>query len=158
MFYGGEQEKGLRPGTEALHQIAGMAKALELSYKNLNAHREYITELKNYLHAQMESHFKGFKINGLEENAGESEIFYNITNLLLPLAEAKTAMILFTLDMQGVAVSRGSACQSGSVRPSHVLKEILSADAVKRPSLRISFSHYNTIDDIDLLIEALKKV
>ncbi len=67
-------------------------------------------------------------------------------------------MILFHLDMQGVAVSRGSACQSGSVRPSHVLKEILPEGDVKKPSLRISFSHENTTEDIDLLVAALKTV
>ena len=65
-------------------------------------------------------------------------------------------MMLFTLDMKGIAVSRGSACQSGSVKPSHVLAEFLLPEEVKKPSLRISFSHFNTKEDIDLLIEGLK--
>ena len=65
-------------------------------------------------------------------------------------------MILFNLDMKGISVSRGSACQSGSVKPSHVLAEFLSPEETKKPSLRISFSHFNTKEDIDLLIEALK--
>ena len=82
--------------------------------------------------------------------------FYNLLNVLLPLDESKTSMILFHLDMKGIAVSRGSACQSGSIRPSHVLAEILSADDLKKPSLRISFSHFNTTEDIDLLIEGIK--
>lgn len=155
MLYGGEQEKGLRGGTEPVHQIAGMAKALELSYAGLYEHRLHITNVKKYLHEQLELHFPGFKVNG--ETHGE-ELFYNITNILLPLPEDKTAMILFSLDMQGVEVSRGSACQSGSVKPSHVLKEILSANDIKKPSLRISFSHYNTNEDVDMLITALKKL
>jgi cysteine desulfurase len=155
MLYGGEQEKGLRGGTEPIHQIAGMAKALELSYAGLNEHRTHIFALKQYLHEQLEINFPGFKING--DAPGEA-LFYNITNILLPIPEDKTAMILFSLDMQGVEVSRGSACQSGSVKPSHVLKEILSPDAIKKPSLRISFSHYNTKEDVDLLIEALIKL
>ena len=67
-------------------------------------------------------------------------------------------MILFHLDMKGIAVSRGSACQSGSVKPSHVLLEILSEEDLKKPSLRISFSYSNTIEDIDILIDALKKI
>ena len=67
-------------------------------------------------------------------------------------------MILFHLDMRGIAVSRGSACQSGSIRPSHVLAEILSPEELKKPSLRISFSHFNTLDDIDLLIDGLKSM
>jgi len=158
MIYGGEQEKGLRGGTEAIHQIAGMAKALELSYQNLEAERAHISAIKDYLLEQLGVHFPGFKINGLPENGNGSELFYNITNVLMPLPEDKTAMILFHLDMQGIAVSRGSACQSGSIKPSHVLKEILPEADIKKPSLRISFSHYNTKEDIDLLIAALKTV
>ena len=67
-------------------------------------------------------------------------------------------MLLFNLDMKGIAVSRGSACQSGSIKPSHVLAEILSAENIRKPNLRISWSHYNTKSDIDFLIEALKKI
>jgi cysteine desulfurase len=67
-------------------------------------------------------------------------------------------MILFHLDMKGIAVSRGSACQSGSINPSHVLVEMLSGDDYLMPSLRISFSHYNTKEDIDALMEALKSL
>jgi cysteine desulfurase len=152
LFFGGEQEKGLRAGTEALHQIAGMAKALELSYTNLKTERTYISELKSYLISQLEIEFPAFTINGTADG------FYNILNVLLPFSEDKTAMILFHLDMKGIAVSRGSACQSGTIKPSHVLAEMLSNEDLKKPSLRISFSHYNTKKDIDLLIEALKSI
>lgn len=152
IFYGGEQEKGLRAGTEALHQIAGMANALEHSYTNLETERTYISELKNYLITQLEIEFPAFVINGTVDG------FYNMLNVLLPFSEDKTAMILFHLDMKGIAVSRGSACQSGAIKPSHVLAEMLSNEDLKKPSLRISFSHYNTKEDIDLLIEALKTI
>ncbi|MGV3459468.1 MAG: cysteine desulfurase family protein [Flavobacterium sp.] len=158
LIAGGEQEKGLRAGTEAVHQIAGMAKALELSYANLDADMEHIISLKKYLFEQLNIHFPGYKINGTDKGKGQEQLFYNIANVMLPLPEEKTAMILFQLDMKGIAVSRGSACQSGSIKPSHVLQEILCDDDLKRPSLRISFSHYNTTEDIDLLIEALKTV
>jgi cysteine desulfurase len=151
LFFGGEQEKGQRPGTEAIHQIAGMAKALELSYQNLETESEYIASLKNYTIEKLEIDFPGFKING--ENT-----FYNLLNVILPFDESKTAMLLFHLDMKGIAVSRGSACQSGSIRPSHVLAEILSDHDLKKPSIRISFSHFNTTEDIDLLMEGLKSI
>lgn len=149
LIYGGEQEKSLRPGTEAVHQIVGMAKALDISYANLDAENTHILGLQNYLLAQLENEFTGFKINGENSCA-------NIVNVQLPIAQEKTAMMLFNLDMRGIAVSRGSACQSGSNRPSHVLAEILSKEDLKKPSLRISLSHQNTTDDIDKLIIALK--
>lgn len=158
VIVGGEQEKGLRAGTEAVHQIAGMAKALELAYANLEEDRSHIISLKKYLSAQLDIHFSGYKINGTDKGEGQEKLFYNIANIMLPLPEEKTAMILFQLDMKGIAVSRGSACQSGSIKPSHVLQEILCDDDLKKPSLRISFSHYNTNEDIDLLIEALKSI
>lgn len=152
LFFGGEQEKGLRAGTEAVHQIAGMAKALELCYYNLESDKAYVTELKNYLLLQLEIAFPAFSINGSQD------CFYNILNISLPFPEEKTAMILFHLDMKGIAVSRGSACQSGTTKPSHVLAEMLSREDLMKPNLRISLSHFNTKVDIDLLIEALKTI
>ncbi|MET3030006.1 cysteine desulfurase family protein [Flavobacterium johnsoniae] len=152
LIFGGEQEKGLRAGTEAVHQIAGMAKALSLSYENLDQERNYISDLKKYLIQQLEIEFPGFRINGKKDD------FYNIINITLPFSSDKTSMLLFSLDMKGIAVSRGSACQSGSIKPSHVLKEMLSEADLKLPNLRISFSHYNTREDIDWLIESLKNV
>ncbi|MFV8393640.1 cysteine desulfurase family protein [Flavobacterium sp. LB2P6] len=152
LFFGGEQEKGLRAGTEALHQIAGMAKALEISYAKLETEQKHIAELKSYLITLLKMEFPEFKINGNPNG------FYTVLNILLPFAAAKTAMILFHLDMKGIAVSRGSACQSGSIKPSHVLAEMLSVEDLKKPSLRISFSHLNTKEDIDLLIDALKSI
>jgi cysteine desulfurase len=151
LFYGGEQEKGLRAGTEAVHQVVGMAKALELSYQELASEASYIADLKAYCTNQLQSNFPEIKING-------TTTFYNILNVLLPFSEEKTAMILFNLDMKGIAVSRGSACQSGSVKPSHVLAEILKEEDLKKPSLRISFSHYNTKEDIDALLDGLKGI
>ena len=152
LIFGGEQEKGLRAGTESIHNIAGMAKALEISYENLEAERKHISDLKNYFVSQLKSNFPEFKINGNPDG------FYNIINVLLPFSEDKTSMILFNLDMKGIAVSRGSACQSGSIKPSHVLLEILSDDEIRKPSLRISFSHFNMEEDVDILIEALKGI
>lgn len=152
LLFGGEQEKGLRAGTEAVHQIAGMAKALSISYEKLDEERAYILDLKNYLIEQLEIYFPDFRINGKKED------FYNIINIILPFSSDKTSMLLFSLDMKGIAVSRGSACQSGSIKPSHVLNEMLSETDLKLPNLRISFSHYNTKEDIDWLIESLKVV
>jgi cysteine desulfurase len=129
-----------------------MAKALVLSYSNLEVQRQSISDLKKYLIDQLEVEFPAFEINGSPEG------FYTILNIMLPFSEDKTALILFNLDMKGIAVSRGSACQSGSNKASHVLAEMLSNEDLRKPSLRISFSHYNTKEDIDLLIKALKSI
>lgn len=152
LIVGGEQEKGLRAGTEAPHQVVGMAKALELSYEHLDNDRKIITDLKDYCKQQLLAHFPGIKFNGSENS------FYNVLNILLPFSPEKAAMMLFHLDMKGIAVSRGSACQSGSQKPSHVLAEFLSEEDLKKPSLRLSFGNENTKQEIDTLIEVLKNV
>lgn len=151
LIVGGEQEKGMRAGTEANHQIAGMAKALEIDIDNLEKDSKYISELKQYCKVQLLTNFPEMKING-------NPTFYNILNVQLPFSEDKAAIILFNLDIKGIAVSRGSACQSGSVKSSHVLFEMLNKEDLKKPSLRISFSYLNTKEDIDGLIDALKSV
>lgn len=151
IIYGGEQEKGLRAGTEGVHQIAGMAKAFEIAMETLTDETQYITDLKNYCSQQLKLNFESLKFNG--ENT-----FYNIINVILPFSEEKTSMILFNLDMKGISVSRGSACQSGSMKPSHVLAEFLNEEDLKKPAIRISFSHYNTKEEIDVLINELKSI
>ncbi|MCF6140724.1 cysteine desulfurase [Flavobacterium sp. K77] len=152
LFFGGEQEKGLRAGTEALHQIAGMAHALTLSYESLSEDEQHIKLLKSYLLKSLEDSFPGVRVNGPAEG------LHTVVNILLPFSESKTAMILFHLDMKGIAVSRGSACQSGSIKPSHVLAELLTGEDLKKPSLRVSMSHYNTKEDIDLFVQALHAI
>lgn len=150
LFYGGEQEKGIRPGTESLHNIVGMSKALQLAYEKLDEDREYIQNLKKYTIQKLQHHFPEVQFNG-----NENQTFYTILNVKLPLDASKSAMILFNLDMKGIAVSRGSACQSGSPRPSHVLEAFLDETNRAKPSIRISFSHFNSQREIDLLMEAL---
>lgn len=152
MIFGGEQEKGLRAGTEAVHQVVGMAKALEMAHELLEEEKAHIKSLKNYCKERLIEVFPELRVNG------NGDGFYNILNVALPLSEDKAAMMLFQLDMQGIAVSRGSACQSGSQKPSHVLAEFLTEEDLKKPSLRISFGHDNTKEDIDRLIEVLQLV
>lgn len=152
MIFGGEQEKGLRAGTEAPHQVVGMAKALELSYANLDEERKHITAIKEYCKTKFKEVFPDVHFNG--DGVG----FYNILNVLLPISSEKAAMLLFQLDMQGIAASRGSACQSGSQKASHVLSEFLCDEDLAKPNIRVSFSHETTKEDIDRLIEVLQAV
>lgn len=152
LIVGGEQEKGLRAGTEAPHQVVGMAKALELSYQHLNEDRDKISSLKEYCKKRLHETFENITFNGC------NEAFYNVLNIRLPFSPEKAAMMLFQLDMKGIAVSRGSACQSGSQKPSHVLAEFLNEEELQKPSLRVSFGHENTKEEIDHFIEVLKTV
>ncbi len=152
IFKGGDQEKGLRAGTENTFAIAGMAKALEIAIENLIPNQKHLTDLKQYATAQLLKVFPETLINGGTSTAP------HILNITLPLEESKAAMIVFLLDMQGICVSRGSACQSGSSKPSHVLQEILSENLLKKPSIRISFSYLNTTKDVDDLMVALQKI
>jgi cysteine desulfurase len=105
----------------------GYGKSIELSYANLEVEQNHITELKLFI-IQLKTEFPDFKINGT--------LIVLCFECSLPFPSKKTAMLLFHLDMKGIVVSRGSACQSGSIKPSHVLAEMLSYDDLK-PSLRI---------------------
>ena len=83
---------------------------------------------------------------------------YTSVNVCLPVAPEKSAMFLFQLDLKGIACSKGSACQSGSTMGSHVLAEILDDNEMQRPSVRFSFSIYNTKEEIDYLVDVLKEL
>lgn len=153
LLFGGDQEKGLRAGTESLHNIAGMSKALEITVANHEADKKHIVALKNYLVEKIQSNFPESQF------AGNPEITqHNIVNVILPIEETKAGMIVFLMDMNGVAISRGSACQSGSSKPSHVLEAFVATEYLNKPNIRISLSKFNTFEDIDLLIDAIKKI
>ena len=82
---------------------------------------------------------------------------YTVINLSLPIQEAAKGMLLFQLDLKGIACSQGSACQSGSQKGSFVLNAIYGDEKMKVPSLRFSLSHYNTKDEIDYVVGVLKE-
>ena len=153
---GGEQEKGLRAGTEAVHNIAGMEVAFNLCYKNLNKNTEKLKNLKQYFIHQLKHHFPEIVFNGTSESLEESS--YAIVNVGFPALQHQDNTLLFQLDLKGIACSKGSACQSGSVQVSHVLSAFMPKEALQYPSLRFSFSAFNTIEEVDFLIESLKEI
>ncbi|PKG52779.1 cysteine desulfurase family protein [Olleya sp. 1-3] len=155
LIFGGEQERGHRAGTEAVHNIVGLEEALKLSYQNLEEEKAYITTLKTYFIKQLETNFPGVGFNGSSADFEKST--YTVLNTCLPIASEKALILLFQLDLKGIACSKGSACQSGSSKGSHVLSQILSDDDMQKPSLRFSFSKYNTTEEIDYVIEVLKE-
>ncbi len=151
---GGEQERGLRAGTESVHNIAGLEKAMVLAYDNLEEEQNYIKILKSYFISELKSKIPDVSFNGLSEDMDNST--YTLINVRLPIAADKSAMFLFQLDLKGIACSRGSACQSGSSQKSHVLTEILNNDDLEKPSIRFSFSKFNTKEEVDYVISVLK--
>lgn len=154
LIHGGEQERGLRAGTEAVYAIAGMAEALKLSYQKLAKERRYIAELKGYFKEQLEKHIPGVKFNGGCSDSARST--YTLLNVCLPISSEKAMMLLFQLDLKGIACSKGSACQSGAEGGSHVLNEILSDDDLSKPSIRFSFSSFNKKEEVDYVVAVLK--
>ncbi|MFQ3240282.1 MAG: cysteine desulfurase [Olleya marilimosa] len=155
LIFGGEQERGYRAGTEAVHNIVGLEEALKLSYENLEEERAYITDLKKYFIEKLVLNFSGVSFNGSCADFDKST--YTVLNVCLPIAPEKGPILLFQLDLKGIACSKGSACQSGSAQGSHVLSQILSYEDMQKPSIRFSFSKYNTKEEIDYVIEVLKE-
>ncbi|PPK93682.1 MULTISPECIES: cysteine desulfurase family protein [Nonlabens] len=155
LILGGSQERGIRAGTESVHNIVGMDLALKMAYDNLEEDRAYVLDLKNYFQEQLEKHVPGVKFNG---NCGDhKESTYTLLNVCLPCPADKAAMLLFTMDLKGIACSKGSACQSGSQKGSHVLTSVLSEEDLNKPSLRFSFSIYNTKEELDYVVGILKE-
>jgi cysteine desulfurase len=151
LIFGGAQERNMRGGTENLYGIIGIGKAFEIAHRDMEAHHAHILGLKNYMIEQLEKNIPGIEFNG---DAKESSL-YTVLNVLFPPAE-KAEMMLFNLDIAGIAASGGSACTSGSNQGSHVLKNIGSD--MRRPSVRFSFSKYTTRDEIDFCVAKLKEM
>ncbi|MBC7865579.1 MAG: cysteine desulfurase, partial [Bacteroidia bacterium] len=148
MIYGGAQERNMRGGTENVYGIVGLAKALEICHTEMEAHQKHIRGLKDYMIEKIQANIPGAEFNGEE---GDRSL-YTVLNVLLPHTE-NAEMLLFNLDIAGIAASGGSACSSGSNVGSHVLRA-LGID-MTRPSVRFSFSKYNTKEEIDFAVNKL---
>ena len=153
LIYGGAQERNLRAGTENVYGIAGLAKALEISYQELDAHRKHIEEIKKYTIESLKEVIPGVEFNGASADLDRS--LYTVLNILFPKTDI-AEMLFYNLDILGISTSGGSACSSGSSIGSHVLNEVCSD--LQRPSLRFSFSRYNTKGEIDYVIDQLKSL
>ena len=143
----------MRGGTENVYGIVGLCKALELAYEHLDDHRSHIENLKKRMVEQLTENIPGIAFNG--ESANLEKSLYTVLNVSLPPAE-DNEMLLFSLDIQKISASGGSACSSGSSVGSHVLAA-LDHDA-RRGAIRFSFSKYNTIEEIDYTVDKLAQI
>lgn len=147
---GGAQERNMRAGTENIYGIVGLGRALELAAENMQANREHIEALKKHMISRLQEEIPGVKFNGDTENG-----HYRVLNVALP-PKGKSDLMLFNLDIAGIAASAGSACSSGSDIGSHVLKSINADPACS--NIRFSFSRFNTMDEIDYAVDKLKEI
>lgn len=152
LIHGGAQERGFRGGTENVYGIVGLAKAMELAYEDVEAHQTHVQQLKTYMIEQLKASFDTISFHGETDPAHS---LYTVLNVCFPKTD-KAGMLLFTLDLKGVAVSGGSACSSGAAKGSHVLEGI-NAD-MTRPNTRFSFSRYTTKEEIDYALEQIRIV
>jgi len=150
-IYGGAQERNMRGGTENLYGIVGLAKAMEVAYRDLEAHQQHVQGLKNYMIEQLRESIPGVQFNGdISENS-----LYTVLNVSFPPNESGD-MLLFNLDINGICASGGSACSSGSDIGSHVLGALKVAPT--RHNVRFSFSKYTTKEEIDTTVNKLKEI
>jgi cysteine desulfurase len=153
MLHGGNQEKGARSSTENVHAILGMEKALELAVSNIDKDKKDIIEIKKYFISALLKFNPLIQFNGYSSDMEKGS--YTILSVRFPV---NNALLLFSLDIAGIAVSGGSACQSGSNSGSHVLGEILNATEAAKTSIRFSFSKFTSKEEIDYTIEKLKLI
>jgi cysteine desulfurase len=152
---GGSQERNMRAGTENLYGIVGLAKALELACRHMEARSAAIRTLRDYLKTQLSGVFHDIQFNGTAGLDMEENGLYTVLSVSFP-PSSRNEMLLLNLDIEGVSASGGSACTSGTEKGSHVL-EAIGADP-GRKSVRFSFSHFNSKTEVDLLVEKLKKI
>ena len=152
-MYGGSQERNMRGGTENVYGIIGLAKALEIAYRDMDEHTRLIKGLKLRMIEKLRTTIPGVTFNG--DSASLDTSLYTVLNISLPEAEENN-MLLFNLDLQGISASGGSACSSGATTGSHVLAALYPGS--KRGAVRFSFSKYNTVDEVDYVVNKLAEL
>ena len=150
---GGSQERNMRAGTENVHSIAGLAKAMEISYSNMEKDKKYISDIKKYMIEQLKENIADIEFNG---NCTDFEnSLFKILSVSFPKI-SESEMLLFNLDIHGISCSGGSACSAGNMSGSHVL-DVVCSDK-NRTGVRFSFSRYNTKEEIDYTIQKIKEI
>jgi cysteine desulfurase len=148
LLYGGHHERDRRAGTENVPAIVGLGKAAALAHANLDSRIAHMREMRDYLETKVASLIEDVRINGDRQSRVP-----NISNLSFAGVDGES--LLIALDLRGVAVSTGSACASGSLEPSHVLKALGLTREEVRGSLRFSLSAFTTREEIDYAVSVL---
>ena len=151
LINGGHQEKNKRAGTENVPGIVGFGKACSIARDNMEDHIEKIKDLRDYFFSEVKNKINDIKINGDIQNRlpGNANVSFNGANGL---------EILLELDKKGIAVSTGSACSSGSDKPSHVLTAIGLEKKYTSSAIRVSIGEFNKKWEIDYLLDNLVEI
>ena len=150
IIHGGAQERNMRGGTENVYGIVGLSKAMDVAFEGVEAHQEYVIAIKEYMISRLNESILDVSYNA--DSANMSKSLYTILSVSLPPTEI-ASMLLFNMDILGIACSGGSACTSGANIGSHVLTGIEAP--MDRPTIRFSFSRYTTIQEIDYAVNSL---
>ncbi len=151
MIMGGAQERNMRAGTENIIGIVALAKAMEVAYRDLEEHQRHIQGLKDRMRGRILANIPGSSVNG---DPGADSL-YTVLNIHLP-DDGKAEMLIYNMDIEGIACSGGSACSSGSNKGSHVIDALYPGRT--GANIRFSFSKFNTTADVDRAAEVLEKV
>ncbi len=151
IMYGGEQEKRIRPGTENVAAIVGMAHALYLAQREREKENKRLIGLRDKLIQGIEDRIPKVRLNGDAENRLPN-------NVNMSILDIEGEALLLRLDMAGIAASSGSACTSGSLDPSHVILALGLPYEIAHGSLRFSLGKNTTDEDIDYVLEKLPKI
>ena len=151
LIHGGGQERGFRAGTENVYGIVGLAAAAQKAYANIEQDAAYIKGIKNYFIEKLKANFQDIDFNGNTDDRS----LYTVLNVSFPPND-KSALLLFTLDMEGICCSGGSACGSGASAGSHVVRALHKDE--NRVSIRFSFSKHNTKEEVDYVIGKLMQI
>tara|TARA_B100001250_G_scaffold386619_1_gene383307 strand:+ start:204 stop:1340 length:1137 start_codon:yes stop_codon:yes gene_type:complete len=151
LIYGGSQEKNMRGGTEYVYGIVGLAKAMEIAFSKMPLHHEHILKLKKHMILRLNNLIPEVSFNGLSSDTSKS--LYTVLSVSVPKFK-NSDLLLFNLDLFGVACSGGSACSSGSSKLSHVISEVNKNN--NHIVVRFSFCKYNTLAEIDYVVEKLR--
>ena len=150
IMHGGAQERNMRGGTENVYGIVGLSKAMDIAFNGLEEHQNHVYALKTHMITRLNNSIEGVQYNA--DSANMSRSLYTVLSVSLPPTEI-ASMLLFNMDIMGVACSGGSACTSGANIGSHVLAGI---DApMNRPTIRFSFSRFTTKEEIDYAVDSL---
>ncbi|QQR86758.1 MAG: cysteine desulfurase [Flavobacteriales bacterium] len=151
MIVGGSQERNMRAGTENLAGIVGLAKAMEIAYRDMEEHQREIGGLKELMKKRLSAEIPGVSFNG---DSGADSL-YTVLSVNFP-DDGKSEMLLYNLDIEGIATSGGSACSSGSNKGSHVMAALYPDQT--GANIRFSFGRFNTADEVEHTVKALKRI